>query len=396
MGSTKGSKPPETTISGELHQVQLERLPTIAIVQGSLFVDQSSTIAARVAGRVLDVNCDLGDVVERDQVLINIDPLEYRLRVAQMEAQLAQARAAIGLEPGSPLSGLNPMNAPPVRETRAVLEESQKQVARLGELFKQGAIVATDLEAAQSAERVAEARFNSAVNAVREKIANVDVQTAQLDLAKQNLQEASVISPFRATVQRRLVAAGTYVQAGQPLVELVRTDLLRYRAAVPERYAQMLQVGQLVRINLPSGQREAEVSRISPALDQVTRSLTFEALLDNTDQALRGGLFASAEVILDDDSKAIAVPASAVMRFAGTDKAWIVTEGKVKEAVVQLGRQVGDQLEIIKGLKVGDQILLQAKSGGVGKYAAHSDSSEPELAKGPADKVTASQTGHSK
>jgi membrane fusion protein, multidrug efflux system len=393
----KGAKPPEATTSGELYQVHKQKLPTVAKVQGSLYVDESSTIAARVAGRVLEVNCDLGDIVEQDQLLIRIDALEYQLRVSQMEAQLAQARAAIGLEPGKPVSTLNPMNSPPVRETQAVLEEAQKQVKRLAELFKQGAIVATELEAAQSLERVSEARFNSALNSVREKIANVDVQSAQLDLAKQNLEETRVTSPFKATVQRRLVASGTYVQTGQPLVELVRTDVLRFRAAVPERYAQLLATGQLVRLNLASGQREAKVSRISPALDQATRSLTFEALVDNTDQSLRGGLFASAEVVVDDNSEAIAVPASAVLRFAGTDKAWLVADGKVKEAVVQIGRQVGDQIEILEGLEVGDQILLEARTGKAGKYA-DTDSSQTELANRPAEEATAvaAQSGNSK
>jgi RND family efflux transporter MFP subunit len=360
----------ESQISGDLHQVQMQVLPTIAKVQGSLFVDESSTIAARVAGRVLEVNCDLGDNVDDGQLLIRIDPLEFQLRVSQMEAQLSQARAAIGLEAGKPISELNPNNAPPVRETRAIWDDSVKQVNRLTDLFKQGTVVATDLESAQSAERVAEAKYNSALNSVREKIANVDVQSAQLDLAKQNLRETEVTSPFKATVQRRFVASGTYVQAGQPLAELVRTDVLRFRAAVSERFAQQLAVGQIVRINLSTQQREAKVTRISPALDQVTRSLTFEAELQNVDQTLRGGLFASAEIVLDDKSEALAIPVSAVLRFAGTDKAWIVSNGKVKEAVLQLGRQIGDNVEILKGLKLGDQILLNAKNGGAGIYMA--------------------------
>ena len=67
----------------------------------------------------------------------------------------------------------------------------------------------TDLEAAQSAEQVAEARFNSSLNSVREKMALVDVQSAQLALAKQQLEDTVVVAPLDGVVLNRLVAIGT-------------------------------------------------------------------------------------------------------------------------------------------------------------------------------------------
>jgi RND family efflux transporter MFP subunit len=309
--------------------------------------------------------------------LIVIDSEEFKLRVAQTEAQLKQVRAAIGLQAGVPLSSLDPLNSPPVRETKAVLDETTQQVSRLKTLYRQSAVVEADMEQAESALRVAEARYRSALNSVREKMALVDVQTAQLELAKRELSETTILAPFAGKVQRRLAAVGSFVQAGQPLLELVRTDVLRYRATVPERYAQRLAIGQTVNVVLANENQQVRVTRISPALDTVTRSLTFEADVDNSSQRLRGGLFAAGELVLDNQSEATVIPTSSVLRFAGVDKVWRVNQGKVTEAVVQLGRQTGERVEVIEGVARGDTILLDAKRGQPGKYVQR-ESTEDE------------------
>jgi RND family efflux transporter MFP subunit len=358
----------EPTVSGELLRIEPVVWPVIARVQGSLSADEVSTIAAKVSGRIVEVNCDLGDVVSAGQTLIKIDDTEYALRVVQAEAQLAQVRAAIGLKSGDPVSKLDPMRSPPVRETRALLDEAKQNVVRLQSLFAQRAIVATDLEAAQSAEQVADARFNSSLNSVREKMALVEVQAAQLELAKQQLLDTTITAPLDGVILNRLVAVGTYVPAGEPLIGLAKTNILRFRAAVPERFAQQLRTGQRVKITVSGEERESKVERISPALDPLSRSLVFEALIPNADNVLRSGLFAQAEVVLDEQATAFAIPSSALVRFAGIDKVWRVADGQVKEAVLQIGREMNDMHEVYAGLAAGDQILINGASGRIGKF----------------------------
>lgn len=370
-----------TPISGPLITVEAQPWPVVARVQGSLLSDEVSTIAARVVGRIVEVQCDLGDTVKAGEVLVRLDDTEYRLKVIQAEAQLAQVRAAIGLKPGAPSSSLNPLNSPPVRETKALLDEAQQQVARLKTLFNQGAVVATDLEAAESVAQVADARYNSSLNSVREKMALVDVQAALLQLAQQELSDTVVLAPLAGVVLNRSVAVGTYVQAGQAIVELAKTDPLRFRASVPERFAQMLRIGQTVRLKFSGNERLSQVARISPALDPISRSLVFEANVPNEDNALRSGLFGQAEIVLDDQSTAIAIPSSALVRFAGVDKVWQVSDGKVSESVVQVGREANGLIEITDGLAAGDSILLMGANGRVGVYSADpaSSANPPEL-----------------
>ncbi len=377
--SLDGKSAKETAvIRAETLVVEPQVWPLRARTQGSLVVDEVSSISAKVPGRVARVHADLGDRVEKDSPLITIDDEQYRLLVAQAESQLVQARSAVGLRDNDPLEKLNPENAPPVREAQAVWDEAKQAVERIRRLSQQNAISATDLEVAEAAERVAAARHTSAQNAVREKIALIGVQTAQVGLARQNLVDTVVRAPFAGLIQGRQVAIGTYVQPGQSLATLVSMSPLRFRAALPERYAHELRIGQRVRmqIDLSKQSRDVEITRISPTLDPMSRSLAFEAIVDNQDQSLRSGLFAEAEVILDPNATAIVVPTTAVVRFAGVDKVWKVDGDTVRAQIIRLGRIEGDQSEIVLGLQAGDRILLDGSQGKVGRLEVI-DSEEP-------------------
>jgi RND family efflux transporter MFP subunit len=361
---------PISMVRGETFQVEPKTWPTRVRVQGSLVADEVAAIGAKVAGRVTQVHVDLGDSIETGSPMVTIDDSQFKLLVSQAEAQLQQGRSAVGLREEESLEKLNPDNAAPVREARAIWEESEQAVRRMRRLAEQNAISATDVEVAEAAERVAAARLTSAQNGVREKLALIAAQMSQLGLAKQNLVDTVVVAPFKGKIQSRDVAVGTYVQPGQTLFTLTRLSPIRFRAAVPERYAHQLKPGQDVRLNIDLSQQEfvVKITRISPALDPLSRSLTFEALLDNADESLRSGLFAEGEVVLDPEAKAIVVPTSCLVRFAGVDKVWKIENETIREQVVRLGRLEEKDCEIVDGLKPGDMVLLEGNDGRTGRF----------------------------
>jgi RND family efflux transporter MFP subunit len=364
-GTPAAKEPKVETIEAEVLTLELSTWPTVVRSQGSLLGDEQSMVGAKVAGRVAEVHFDLGDFVKTGEPLVTLDQEEFELAAAQTEAQLQQARSAVGLRSGESVDSLVPENAPPVREQMAVWDEAKGTLKRSEELRRNNAISQGDVEQAIAAERVAEARYASAINSVLEKIALIGVREAELSLARQRLQDATIRSPMDGYVQQRQVAPGTYLAAGQPIAVLVRTDPLRFRGTVPERHAQALAIGQEVRLRIESveGPRVATITRVSPMLDQQSRALAFEAEIDNSDYELRAGLFAEAEVVVDPDAKALVVPHSAVVEFAGNQKVWMIVDGMASEREVLPGtrREIGR--EIIEGLAVGDQILSDANQG---------------------------------
>ena len=360
--------PPEP-IEAEVVTVALQTWPSIVRCQGSLVCDDQTILGSRVAGLVRETLVDVGDQVKPGQTLLALDDSEFKLQLAAAEAALLQSRALIGLKPGDPVSKLDPQNAPPVREARATWDDTKGRRERWQRLRSQNAVTEEELQALIAAEKVAEARLASAINGVNSNIAQVAVRSAEVDQAKQRLRDANIVAPFASAVQQRMIAAGTFVQIGTPLLTLVRLDVLRFRGTVPERLATQLRIGQSVRLSIESiaDPIEAKITRINPALDMASRSLTFEALLDNKAGALRPGLFAEAQLTIDPEAQAVVVASSALVEFAGAQKVWRVVDGSAKEQMVRPGRRSEGRVEIVEGLVAGDQILINGSLGRVAK-----------------------------
>lgn len=367
------AEPPVYT--AEVIEVTQSPVSEAVQVQGSLLPREVATVAAEVSGRVRRLLVDVGSEVATGDVLCELDAADYQLAVDQSRAKLLQVKAAIGLGADDPLDQLQPENAPPSREAKAVLEEAKQQVARIEELQTQRAVAQFDVDSALSARDVAAARYASALNSVREKIAGIRLQQAELDIATANLNHTRIVAPVDGRVQVRHVAVGDYVSVGQPIVSVAVVATLRYHASVPERYARSLRPGQTVRLDegLNVDNRELHIDRIAAVLTATNRSLAFEADFDNTKGQLPAGLFAEGYVMLDTDVEAIVIPNSAVLRFAGLDKVWKVVDGVAREQVVRIKRRTDREAEIDRGLNVGDKILRDASVGRYGRVQTNEE-----------------------
>ncbi len=359
-------------IHAEVLTLAPQTWPQLVRCQGSLFADEDSAIGARVSGRVAQVHVDLGDHVRAGDPLVTLETDEFELLVAQATAQLEQARSAVGLLGDEPNDVLDPEGLPAVRQQQAVWNEAQASLKRAESLWEQRAISQGDLDLASSAERVAEARFAEAVNLGREKLTIIGVRRVELQLAQQRLAEAVIRAPFAGQVKQRRIGPGTYVSAGDAVVSLVRTNPMWFRGTIPERYSTKLVIGQQVTLQLGGGLAPAiaQVTRISPSIDLASRSIAFEAMLQEPAPELIAGLFATAEVVLDDRAEAIVLPDSAVLRFAGTEKVWKVVDGVAQSLEISTGAVRDGWVEVRHGLSAGDQVLADASSGRTARVIA--------------------------
>jgi RND family efflux transporter MFP subunit len=356
-------------LTAETIKVQAQSWPTIVRCQGTLYADEDSAIGARVAGRVAKVHVDLGDSVKVGDPLVSLETEEFELLVSQVEAQLNQARSAVGLTGDEANDSLDPENSPPVQQERAIWDEAKASLERATNLKKQGAISQGEFDILASAQRVAEARYAAAVNAVREKIAMIAVKRVERSLARQRLTDAIIRAPFDGRVLNRRIAPGGYISAGDAVASLVRTNPIWFRGTLPERYASRLRNGLTIEIRITSSDEPliAQVTRISPSLDMASRSLSFEVKIDNEEQQIRAGLFASAEVVLDPEAKSLVVPESAVTAFAGSEKVWKIVDGVAQQLEISSGVRRDGHVEIVEGLAAGDEILMDASIGRVAR-----------------------------
>ena len=121
-----------------------------------------------------------------------------------------------------------------------------------------------------------------------------------------------------------------------------------------------MRIGQTVRVTV-EGDANAytgRIARLSPAISPQNRMLMVEAEVRNSG-ALRPGAFARADIVIDNQTAALAVPANTITSFAGVEKVLMVQDGKVSEKTVTTGRRTAEWVEVLKGVKVGDVVMLE-------------------------------------
>lgn len=362
-----------------VREVKHELWPETVRVQGSLLGDDTAVIGSKLAGIVDQVKVDLGTVVHEGETLVLLDQRDLKLRVSQAEAQLNQACAAIGLDPKNSENDLNRENSPPVMLERAMVEEATAAFGRAERLRSKQAIAEAEFDRLQALLKTAQARYRSALNNVGEAIALISLRRVELAVAKQMLADSTIKAPFDGIVSQRLIAKGEYVQAGQALVDLIRTDRLRFTAGVPERQASKIHNGQKVEVFLPGLENPliTQISRTSPLVTLSSRSLLIEADVANPEMKLQAGLFAEADIIINADAEALTVPAKSVAEFAGVQKVWRVRDGKAEEVPIVTGRKDPKRIEVLSGLEAGDIVVKHYTEGHAGEIATFMKTTAP-------------------
>jgi RND family efflux transporter MFP subunit len=346
-------------------QVQLKPWPRVVRAQGSLVEDERALIGAKVAGRIKEIKVDLGSAVEEGQVIAFLEPDEFDLRVQQAEAQVLQARAAVGLKAGEAEESLDPARAAPVLQEKALMDEARLLLNRRRALKSKRVITTEEFQQSESVLRVAEAKYESALNMVHANLGLLAVRKAELATARQTRLDSVFRAPFAGVIDSRNVAPGSFVNVGDPVASLVRTHPLRFRAAIPERRSTQIRVGQDVRVFV-EGEKSpvvATITRVSPSLDLASRSLLIEADIDNVEGRFRTGLFAEGEVVVDMNDRALAVPESSTASFAGVDKVWVVREGVAVSRRIRIGRREGGFVEVLDGLKPDEVVISNGQDG---------------------------------
>jgi RND family efflux transporter MFP subunit len=336
------------------------RLPRSVIVTGTLAADEEVVAGFKVPGRVSEIAVDLGSPVRTGQVLARLDPTDYRLRAEQAEASLRQVRAGLGLPTDGSDERVDPEKTALVREARAVLDEARLNRDRMAQLWEKNYIARSEYDASLSRLLVAEGRYQAAVEEIRNRQELLAERRSGVSLARQQLADTVLHAPIDGAVRERRASVGEYLAAGAPIAGLVRIHPLRLKVSVPERDAPSIRVGQAVRVRLEGDPAEhaGRVARLSPSIQEQNRTLIVEAEVPNREGRLRPGAFARAEIVVEAGRPAVLVPASAIVTFAGMEKAFGVADGRAVEKRIRTGRRTGDRVEILEGFAAGEQVVV--------------------------------------
>ena len=359
--SGKAASPDSKSAARQVKTVKVAETPIgeTVTVNGNLAAYDRITVGVKVPGRLQTISVDLGSVVRKGQVIAQLEQQDYKLRVQQAEAALAQARARLGLSPDGADDRVSAEETGTVRQAKAVLDDVKLKRDRAAKLVEQGVVSRAELDSAESDYKVALSRYQDGLEEIRNRQGLLAQRRTELALAKQQLADTLVYSPMDGVVQEKKASAGEYLAAGAPVVDVVRIDPLRLRVDVPERESHSIKMGQSVRVTVEGDPDSylGYIKRLSPTISEQNRVLSVEADVRNSGR-LRPGAFVRAEIVTNQTASAVTVPPNAIVTFAGIDKVILVEGGKALEKAVTLGRRGSDWVEIKAGVNVGQSVVV--------------------------------------
>lgn len=334
-------------------------LTQIVTATGTLAADEQASLSFRVAGRLAQLSIDLGSVVRKGQPIAKLETIDFKQRVDAAEAALQQARARLGLSLTGSDDRVNAENTATVRQARAVLDSTRAIRDRTRQLVTQGIQSKAEQDRVESDYKVAESRYQDALEEVRNRQGLLAQRRSELDLAKQQLEYTVVYAPFDGAIREKLTTPGEYLATGAPIATLVRLHPLRMRVEVPERESFGIRPGLGVKVSVEgdSNSYSGRVARISPAFQEASRTLIVEAEVDNQHGRLRPGSFAKAELQTSSSKSVVTIPATALVTFAGIQKVFLPKDGKAIERTVIIGRKQEDWVEVVEGLQPGETLI---------------------------------------
>jgi len=334
---------------------------------GSLIALEESALSSQVEGRVSEVLADVGDTVAEGQPLIVLDKQELQFEVDRQRGLVQQVRAQLGIGPNDPPPA-DSRKLASVQKAEADRFDAQRKYERAQAMFKDNLISQQQFDEASSRFQSTQATYDLALQEVDRLKALLISNEASERLAEKKLADATIRAPYPGSIKTRDVHPGEYLRVQSPVIVVVRTDRLRARLAVPERWAGWVKDGALVDIHVeafPGDTFHGKITRINPSVAQDSRTFEAEAIIENHDGRLKPGFFVQASLPSEKEEKALFVPYAAVNYRYGVYKVLLLNGNHVKERQIlpagQTEDQQGRRFEVAEGLKAGDSVAAALK-----------------------------------
>ena len=314
--------------SGDVAAVEARELRLNLPLSGALAPLEQATIKAKVSGVVLETTVQEGMSVAAGQVIARLDAADQRARVAQQQAALDEASARLSL--------------------------AKKNNANSQALLRQNYISQNSYDTTQNSVELAQA--------------SVKAMAAQLELARIALADTVIRAPLAGVVSKRHAQAGEKVAPDMPIFTIVNLRQLTLEAQVPASEVPRVKVGQEVQFKV-DGYRQrnfaGKVARISPTTEAGSRSMLVYISVDNSDAALRGGMFAKGNITTDKSAPAPVVPIAAVRTEKGQQVVWKIEGNKVVAQPVTIGMRNEEEgmAQVTAGLEKGASVIVARLDG---------------------------------
>lgn len=308
------------TISVKVTKVRTKDFVQSLQATGTLYARLQATVRTKVSGEIQNVYIDIGDQVQKGDLLMKIRPKDFKLKLQQAKAQLAYAKAT--------------------------LNSSRREMKRMKGLYKAGSAT--------------EQHKDKAVTAYRQAKAMYQEKLATRNMARQQLDYTSIEAPFSGVVTKRYFKKGDFAAAGQPAAQITNFSVMEAKMHLPARYAGDIKKGLPVTLHFHNEFQsvQGKVTAVNPRINTSTRTFLIKVTVKDPDQVLPDGLFFKADFKLPKLINKPAVPEKAIHKSRGQTILWVINHGKAHRQVVQPGPQNGNWVMIRKGVQAGEKVAV--------------------------------------
>jgi RND family efflux transporter MFP subunit len=333
--------------------------------------NQQTALYARSNGFLKQWTTDIGGHVTKGQLLAVID-------APDLDAQLAASRATLNQAEAS------------VVKSQADVDVAQTDYNRYLKAQKEnpGSVTQEDVDT----KRAAYADAVGALDVAKATVVQDEALVRQLGVSQAYEQ---IYAPFTGTITARNYDVGALISPsntspGSEMFDIADTSVLRVFVNVPQTYSTQIRNGQpayLTVRNYPGREFTGVVARMTGALDPTTRTLPYELDFPNPDGALYPGMYGQARLPVTEDHPVLVMNSSALIFNANGVQMAVVNDNKVHFQQITVGRDLGTELEITKGLTEDDQVVVnpgeRITEGGEVKVAQSQQPEQPAAAPNP-------------
>jgi len=298
---------------------------------GNILPSKRILIYSKVSGKLEKLYFEEGDRVKEGELLAEIEHKELELRIKSLKASLKMAEIE--------------------------LERIKKDFKRISSLYKEKAVSSQQYDDVKAGYETAKARVESI--------------KANLSLAEKQLKDSYITAPFCGIIDKKFVDEGEMITSSSmmkssPIYSLIEIDKVKVRGEVAESDFVKLKKGMKVEVKVdayPEKIFPGKVSLISPSIDPSSRTGEVEIEIPNPELKLRGGMFARIKIIIEERKNTLIVNEKAIFPEDSKYYVWVVKDKEVEKRYVDKGIEEGKRVEILKGLKEGEKVVVE---GGIG------------------------------
>jgi RND family efflux transporter MFP subunit len=317
--------------------VQTGSITSYLKIVGTTAPHERAKLGAKVDGTISEITVDEGDEIQKGQLLIALDPVDFQLDIKRAKAALKAAEAELN-------------------QAQEDYELKSLDWKRISSLYERRVI-------AKHRYDVMKASYNMAGASVAEARAKVTQMKADLALAEKRYADSRILAPFDGVVTKKMLHVGEVSSVygyNWETLEVMDLSRIKIECDIAEKWRTFIAPGMSALITvdaLPNEKFSGTITTITPLVDPQQRTFKIKIVIPNTEKRLTAGMFARINIALEKKPDTIIVPMDDILQTQEGHFVFLVQDDKARKHQIELGIIEGKKAEVISGLQKGDRVV---------------------------------------